>query len=387
MAFGDYQDDSGFETEADYQRRFEESLFDEPVTTPEASNPGNPGRDPNELADAAGNRGVGGPSTGGGGGPKTGYDLEGFRNRWIRSGNIADPMAWLKANQDITSGVTLRGAKAYDPSGKFIADLVGNSKNPDKSKHSRIFLDGIDSKGRPRTSSRVNPTAMPAPASSGAGGASGAGGNTVNAITSNGPKYSEEIYKYIMKMLAQGSEPLAIDDPNIQANFAPTSAVMQRGAERAKLAAAERHAFQGTSHGGAGGGLDAESAGIDERLALGEGELMAQLRKDELAARRKQLVDALSFAQGEEKLALTAKLAQMDDELDRLTLRQNESQFARTHSQRDRHFNSNIGFNYANLGQQNDHFYDTFNRDNSIWDYLKNEGLFDDLRDDPTGGA
>ena len=53
-----------------------------------------------------------------------GYDLEAFRKSWMGSGDVNNAQGWLDQNRSITNGVTLSGEKAYDPSGRLIADLV-----------------------------------------------------------------------------------------------------------------------------------------------------------------------------------------------------------------------------------------------------------------------
>lgn len=164
----------------------------------------------------------------------------------------------------------------------------------------------------------------------GAGGGAGAPGTTMPGPMSNDPAgggYSDTIRRMIEQLLARGSAPVTGDDPSIRAQFDPVSASLQRGGQRSKAAAAERAAFQGTSVGGAGGGLDAEQASIDEGVGNQQGQLMFQFVGDEIAARRQDVMNALQFAQGEEKMALEQQLAQMNDAIERLRLSQQNSQF------------------------------------------------------------
>ena len=86
-----------------------------------------------------------------------GYDLEKVRQAWIAPGlggrvTLADLQKFLADNANgITKGVTLRGEKLYDPSGRFMFDAIGNFKSGDPTQMTRIALDGIGSNGKPRT--------------------------------------------------------------------------------------------------------------------------------------------------------------------------------------------------------------------------------------------
>lgn len=147
------------------------------------------------------------------------------------------------------------------------------------------------------------------------------------SFSSSGPTQDPRIRDAIYRLLEEGFKPVNPNSPDFQARYAPVSASLQRGAQRAKDAAAERLAFQGANIGGAGGALDAESNKIMENLALGEGQLTAQLVTDDLEAQREQVYNALQFAQGEERMALQAMLSQLDNELRRYGIDTQNQQF------------------------------------------------------------
>lgn len=81
--------------------------------------------------------------------PKGGYDYEKFRKGWAYGGkgfgsqtNIGELQQFIKDNPAFASGVTLRGEKVYDPTGKFMFDAIGNFTGGDPSQMTRIALEG-----------------------------------------------------------------------------------------------------------------------------------------------------------------------------------------------------------------------------------------------------
>lgn len=142
-------------------------------------------------------------------------------------------------------------------------------------------------------------------------GGGGGGGGGVSAAP--GSPYSSQISDQIMKLLAKGNTP--VTEADVAAQYEPVSRTYQRGAQRARETAAERMAYSGLNSGGSGGPLDAEVNSINESLAEKQAGTMGNLMQQELTARRQDVVNALNFAQGEEKTALQLQLAQIDKEL------------------------------------------------------------------------
>ena len=475
----DYYDEYG------NPQTYDPSPFLPPEYHPPAAqnhDPANVNLNPDGTPKSGTNTGVVGPAV-----PKRGYDLEAFRKRYTAPGvgsrvSMADLQKFLNDNQDITYGVTLKGEKAYDPTGRYIADLIGNFKSGDPNRMTRIFLDGIGSNGKPRPTgpskprppqsgpgysadgipmvprpmgpqndnysadgvlmtprpgtqmandrptndtvrgmpggtvndvpnlprpsrgsvndvpnlpkppvtgdedffnlpinlpqspTPVLPNPDPTPAAnptpgqlppgqtgqlpSGQTGQTGQPGSSIPGYQPSAkddkPRYDAIVYDMIQKMLKRGSEDVTED--TVRGQFGPASVAMKRNAERSKMAAAERAAFQGTNIGGAGGPLDSEMRGIDENLGESEGKLMAQLIGDEIRARRGDLESALQFAQGEERNALTMQIAEMDAELRKLGINTQDRQFNQSLNQQDKQFKANIDLQYKNLSQQDRQF-------------------------------
>lgn len=220
--------------------------------------------------------------------------------------------------------------------GRFTSGAFGNDQNYAQARM-------MQPEGPPEGAGApaANPAAMPAPAA-----AAGAGGGIPS-------KYDDMIHQTLMNLLQRGSQPVTED--SVRAQYAPVDAVMQRNADRTRAAAAERHTFQGTNFGGAGGPLDAETNSINENLGMDEGKLMAGFIGDELKNKRDDLIQALQFAQGEEKTALQLQISQMDAELRRYGI----DSAASTAS--------------AQLGQQNNQFYDQMGNNNAWQEYMYNQ--------------
>lgn len=332
---------------------------------------------PDEVAQGA-NQGVGTPAPTQA--PAGAWNEREFLSNWVKSGGntTTQLQKFMNDNPQWSTGAKMVGRdKITDPFGRYF-DVIGDVDTDRARARTGYTTDSRYSSGaKPKGNATMvasagkkgGPTLYDNPglktsAGAGAGGGSGSGGRGA---------YSDEIYKQIMALLERGNKPVTADDPALNAQFAPVSATMQRANERAKLAAAERAAFQGVSHGGAGGALDAQHASMDENLALGEANIMSQMTTDELVRRRQDVVNALGFAQGEEARKLQLQLAQMDDAIKRAQL-----------AQQDKHFNADLSYRNRALGQQGSQFnqgldwqkqsfYDTFSRDNAIWEYIQSQ--------------
>lgn len=253
------------------------------------------------------------------------------------------------------------GAKASAPknSGDFWGDLMGSGgKNPDDLKNFLVSSgygaagykqsgkkgdhlidptgkdwDAIYSAGDPTHSHYQKFDPMAASYSAATGGAAGPGGMGAGA------GYPPGVGDAIRKLLTRGFTTPSDSDPEIAAQLAPTNRAIQRGADRTRQAAAERAAASGNLVSGEGSGsFDANVNAINEDAGEQSGKATGQVIAQEVMGRRQDIVNALQFAQGEEKMALEAQLAQADNDLRRLGLE-----------------NQRYG-----MDQQNQQFYDTF---------------------------
>lgn len=183
-------------------------------------------------------------------------------------------------------------------------------------------------------------------------GGQGGGGSSAGGPSS---PYDQEVHDAIMALLKRGQAP--VTEADIASQYGPMSQANQRARDQAKAATAQRAAFEGSNQGGQGGSFDAETAKVDEAYAAQEGQLSAKLIGQELQARRADVVNALGFAQGEEKMALQMQLAQIDKELRQASLNLQEK----------------------SLGQQNQQFYDQMGyntgRDEYLFSQLFAQGL------------
>lgn len=275
-----------------------------------------------------------------------GYDLEAFRKRWYSQGDINNAQGWLDSNRDITQGVTLKGEKAYDASGKFIADLIGNYNQPGKAK-SRIFLDGIDSNtGKARTA--VKPAPQPVAQTWTAPASSSSSSSSSQSIAPVKDPRLDEMYNLLLSRATQG---LAIDrnTPVIRQQADVYSANEER-AKRNYLADIAEQA-------GPIANLRGEQRVASERVGQRTGAFEAELMGRELVARRTEIAEALQSMQGllttEQTLALQKEMKTMDDAIARLKLKQEASQFNADLAYRNRaldqagsQFGQTLGYNY-----------------------------------------
>jgi hypothetical protein len=189
------------------------------------------------------------------------------------------------------------------------------------------------------------------------GGGAGVGGDVALGGGGGSPAYADGMSEAIQRLLKRGEAPITGDDPSIAAQFLPQRNALERGAQLARAAAAQRGAVTGTNIGGAGGALDAEVNSINEDVGAKSGELMGELVGRELAGRRGDVVNAIQFAQGEERLALQKQLQDIDAQL-----RQ-----------------QGLDLQGRSLNNQNAQFYDTMGynagRDEYLFNQLYGQGL------------
>lgn len=281
-----------------------------------------------------------------------GYDYSKFMQAWLGgSGGSADD--FLKANPGSTKGVTTsHGGEYFDLPGGESMDVYADF-GPGGQNRRQFGNSNYDY----QTGSKLTPEQA---------AAQEATWQSQNGVTTGGiktppstaipatPSGSTDIQAAIARLLSRGEQP--VTKGSVAGQFDPVSASFQRGGQRAKQAAAERAAYQGQNAGGAGGSLSGDDASIDEDVSNSEGLAMSKFMTDELSARRSDVVNALNFAQGEEKIALQKQLADID-----ANLRQQA-----------------LGLQSTSINNQNSQFYDNYaaglsNQNNQSDDALMQE--------------
>jgi hypothetical protein len=233
--------------------------------------------------------------------PAGGYDLEKFRKAWYGKGDVNNIQGWLDQNKAFTSGVTLKNEKAYDPSGRFIADLVGNYNQPGKQR-TAIFLDGIDSSGKPRAAKGVG-TPKESVAQQ---------WNSAPAAPQRDPRL-DELYARLVGRADQGLK-VNREDPAVRGQADAYAANEERSKRNYLADLAEKE--------GPNANLLAEERLANERVGQRSGAFEAELMGREIAARRDEIQQALQQMQGqlnsEEERVLRQKLAELNDATQRL---------------------------------------------------------------------
>lgn len=142
------------------------------------------------------------------------------------------------------------------------------------------------------------------------------------------PFGSGPVAEAIMRLLGRGEARIDPNDPNIAGPTAAFRGEVERAGRRSRNAMAERAAAEGLNYGGSGSGsFDSAIQSELESEGMRTGQYRAQLQVQEIAARRQDVVNALQFAQGQEKLALEQYLAQLNDQLQRAQMGQQNQQF------------------------------------------------------------
>lgn len=167
-------------------------------------------------------------------------------------------------------------------------------------------------------------------AAGGAGGGSGSAGSSAGSGSASAQAMltggQGTVQDAIARLLARGEKGVTRDD--IRQQYEPVAANMERQKVKAQAQSAQRRAVEGTgAQGGGGGANDSDLNSINEDLASRQSGLEAELMGQEIQARRADVVNALQFAQGEERMALERQLAQMNNELQRLSIGNQNSQF------------------------------------------------------------
>ena len=320
--------------------------------------------------------------------PAGGYDLEKFRKAWYGKGDVNNIQGWLDQNKDFTSGVTLKNEKAYDPSGRYIADLVGNYNNPNQAR-TAIFLDGVGSNGKPRTPKvppkgitppgpgNLPPTTTKPPVAPPPTTPPVAPGASVAPVRD--PRL-DELYNTLMQRAQQGTN-IDRNNPIIRAQADAFSANEERSRRNYLSDLAEKS--------GPNANLRNEARMSAEKVGQSTGGFEAELMGRELGARRQEISEALNSAQGllteEQRLALQNELTRLNDATQRFGIQTQDKQYYAGLGQNQRQFDKNLGFQrYSfdqDLGYRNRALDQSDNqfRDRLGFDYADRSNYWDSL--------
>lgn len=313
--------------------------------------------------------------------PAGGYDLEKFRKAWYGQGDVNNIQGWLDKNQAFTQGVTLKNEKAYDPSGKFIADLVGNYSGAPASERTAIFLDGVGSNGKPRSVTPPGPGNLPGYKGDKGINPPGPGnlppGRTKPPSTGIPPTSVapvrdprlDQLYNTLMQRAQQGTN-IDRNNPIIRAQADAFSANEERSRRNYLSDLAEKS--------GPNANLRNEARMSAEKVGQSTGGFEAELMGRELGARRQEISEALNSAQGllteEQRLALTNELHRLDDATRRFGIQTQDKQYYAGLGQNQRQFDQDLGYRNRALDQGDAQF-----RDRLGFDYADRSNYWDSL--------
>lgn len=265
-----------------------------------------------------------------------------YLQQLIASG-MAPQQAIDKANADL--GLVYGSSPAYYPDRNMIGltSLVMEGNNG-----WNYYLRGNSATQQPAPTTPATPaTPVPTPPPPDGGTGGGGGGGTSAAASpiggvSDTQSKSDALYQ---ALLDRSKQSLKVDpnDPIIQAQLQPFTAMQQQQARNAEAAMAERQ--------GPYGNMDAETRYANEQVGQNTSAFQGQLLQGELSARRQEIQDALTsmqaFLTDEQKMALQKQLAELDNALE----------YARLH-ETGREFDASLG--------QRAYEFDTTNRNNIL---------------------
>lgn len=291
-----------------------------------------------------------------------GYDYKKFQNAWYNAAPNTNLDDFIANHPDFATGAStskrgeylnLPGGESFDAYRDFGGDNAPTWGSQDYNYDTGDKYTPEQSAAAESAWASAHPSA-----GSGAGAGSGAATGGPAEAPAGDPygAYSDQIHQQILGLLNKGNTPVTEQD--VAAQYDPVNRVMQRNAQSSREQAAERLAAQGLNSGGSGGALDAEVNSINEQTGEQQGQVMGSLISGEVSARRQDVVNALQFAQGQEKTALQLELAQIDKQLRQQQIdTQNKSVGIQGQqvSNQNQQFYDNLSFDYANANNnQND---------------------------------
>lgn len=283
---------------------------------------------------------------------------EGFRNEWLGQGFGNKANAGALESIAAKYGVRIdKGQHAFAPDGSYIGDMLGDVGGRNTVQFLRGSaghattdkIYGGKSTAKPKGKTPPGPGNKP-PAGAGGGAA---GGGAVGGAGLAGKANS--LYDLLMSR-AQGSENVDPNDPIIKA---------QTDAYRAEGTQARRDFLADQAEaGGPYGNMRSEERRSAEELGKKTGSFQAQAMQQELSARRAKIEHALDT--GAQFLTEQQRMA-LQNELTRLQLAQQESQFGRSLNQQGSQFDRNLAWQKDSFGRslgQRAYEYDTTRQDN-----------------------
>lgn len=147
-----------------------------------------------------------------------------------------------------------------------------------------------------------------------------------------GSSFNDQVRQLLMQQLGGSMGPVSGSDPQIKAEMDAQEAMLERQRRQRRSSDAERAAMQGLLNGGqSSGSFDASVASGFEDKGQALAGIQAQLFTRELQSRRTHVATLLNMAlqsgDNEQARNLQFVLAQMDDQIRRMTLRQNQDQW------------------------------------------------------------
>lgn len=275
---------------------------------------------------------------------------EGFRNEWLGQGfgNKAEAGALERIAGKY--GVRIdKGQHAFSPTGEYLGDMLGDVGG----RNTVQFLRGsaghattdklYGGKSKPKGKTPPGPGNKPPAGGGGGGGAAGGGGG--GYTSPNMGTQGTELFNLLMER-ARGSENVDPNDPIIKAQ---TDAYRSEGVNARRDFLAQQAEAAGPY-----GNLRSEQRRSAEQLGKSVGGFQGQAMQQELGARRAKIEHALD--QGAAFLTDQQRMA-LQNELTRLQLAQQESQFGR-----------DLGFRNKQLSQQGSQFDRQLNQQGSQFD-------------------
>jgi len=287
---------------------------------------------------------------------------EGFRNEWLGQGFGSKANAGALENIAAKYGVRIdKGQHAFSPTGEYLGDMLGDVGGRNTVQFLRgeaghattDKLYGGKSTAKPKGKTPPGPGNLPPVVGGGGagGGSKAAGGyNTGNM----GPQ-SSDLFNLLMER-ARSSENVDPNDPIIKAQ---TDAYRSEGVNARRDFLAQQAEAAGPY-----GNQRSEERRSAEQLGKSVGGFQGQAMQNELSARRAKIEHALdagaAFLSDQQKMAL-------QNELTRLQLAQQESQFGRNLKQQGSQFDRNLDMQKDQFGRslgQRAYEYDTGRWDN-----------------------
>lgn len=167
-------------------------------------------------------------------------------------------------------------------------------------------------------------------ASGGAGGGGGTPGAPGSAGAGGG--FNSNVRDMLMDLIKKSQQPITEDDPAISGQIQSQDRLAERERQARRAIMAERAAYDGLNSGGAGSGaMDTEILSGIEDAGQRKSDVRSQLMGRAIEQQKQQLMQAMQLAvqsgDAESARALQLQIAQMDNQLRRFGMAQEQSRF------------------------------------------------------------